>query len=51
MCEGRDAQRSSLMFIQPCSILQAVPSALPDPQPQGEGSVLIAEGAELQDVP
>lgn len=27
------------------------PSAVPDSQPQGEGSVLMAEGAETQDVP
>lgn len=50
------------MFIQTRSLLQTVPSAVPDPlqtvpsavpdsQPQGEGSVLVAEGAEPQDVP
>lgn len=31
--------------------LQTVPSAVPDSQPQGEGSVLMAEGAEPHDVP
>lgn len=50
------------LFIQTRSLLQTVPSAVPDPlqtvpsavpdsQPQGEGSVLVAEGAEPQDVP
>lgn len=39
------------MFIQIHSILQAVPSAVPDSQPRGEGSVLVAKGGELQDVP
>lgn len=39
------------MFIQMHSILQAVPSAVPDSQPRGEVSVLVAEGGELRDVP